>query len=514
MFSLQGLVLGKPFRHDLGTGETVAGRSPSSQIVLGPPSVSRRHAKFRVDRDRCFVTDLGSRCGTFVGGGRISAETEVVAGDKIRLGEVALTLAHTDPTIQFEERPADATVVRKVGERSSIHSNQEVMTAERVLAIFAEVGRMLLSVRPLPEVLGRLADLTFEVLPNERVFLLLADSAAPEGLRATAMRSRDKSVPQGVTLSRTVLQQVVTERIAMLATDVPSDARLESSMSLAQQAVRSFMCAPLLIHETVEGVLYVDSQRHTFTAADLDAFTALATYASIGIEQARLSEQLLRESRRRERLQRYHSQSVIERILTAGEEADTQFLAQERDVTILFCDIVSFTTLCEHLAPNDIVSLLNGFFSKMSDVIFEHEGTLDKYIGDELMVVYNAPFEQPDHAARAARTALGMRRALEAFNDESPTIPLEVRISIASGRAMVGDIGTTRRREFTVLGDVVNTASRIKGNANPGQIVLSGITARQLPPELRTERVGMVQIRGRIADVEVFRLMEPPASAS
>jgi adenylate cyclase len=147
----------------------------------------------------------------------------------------------------------------------------------------------------------------------------------------------------------------------------------------------------------------------------------------------------------------------------------------------------------------------------MSDVIFEHEGTLDKYIGDELMVVYNAPIEQPDHAARAARTALGMRKALAAFNEESPTIPLEVRISIASGRAMVGDIGTTRRREFTVLGDVVNTASRIKGNTNPGQIVLSGGTARQLPPELKTDRIGMVQIRGRIADLEIFRLLEPEA---
>jgi adenylate cyclase len=509
VFSLQGNLLGKPFRHDLGTGDSIAGRSPSSQIVLGPPSVSRTHAKFRVDHDRCFVTDLGSRCGTFVGGGRISTETEIVAGDKIRLGEVALTLSHTDPKIQFDARPADATIVRRVGDRSSIRSDQQVMTAERVLAIFAEVGRMLLSVRPLPEVLGRLADLTFEVLPNERVFLLLADPGAPEGLRATAMRSRDRSVPQGVTLSKTVLHQVVTERVAMLATDVPSDARLGSSMSLVQQAVRSFMCAPLLIHEKVEGVLYVDSQRHTFTANDLDAFTALATYASIGIEQARMSEQLLRESRRRERLQRYHSQSVIERILTAGEEADTQFLAQERDVTILFCDIVSFTTLCEHLAPNDIVSLLNGFFSKMSDVIFEHEGTLDKYIGDELMVVYNAPIDQPDHAARAARTALGMRRALAAFNEESPTIPLEVRISIASGRAMVGDIGTTRRREFTVLGDVVNTASRIKGNANPGQIVMAASTARQLPHELKTDRIGMVQVRGRIADLEIFRLIEP-----
>ena len=82
VFSLQGNVLGKSLRHDLGTGETIAGRSPSSQIVLGPPSVSRTHAKFRVDHDRCFVTDLGSRSGTFVGGGRISVETEVVAGDR------------------------------------------------------------------------------------------------------------------------------------------------------------------------------------------------------------------------------------------------------------------------------------------------------------------------------------------------------------------------------------------------------------------------------------------------
>ena len=181
-------VLGKPFKHDLGTGDTVAGRSPSSQIVLSPGSVSRRHAKFRVDRDRCFVTDLGSRCGTFVGGGRIAAETEVVAGDRVRLGEVDLTLAHSEPVVQFDARPADATIVRKVGERSSLHTNKEVMTAERVLSIFAEVGRMLLSVRPLPEVLARLAELTFEVLPNERVFLLLADDEAAEGLRPAAMR--------------------------------------------------------------------------------------------------------------------------------------------------------------------------------------------------------------------------------------------------------------------------------------------------------------------------------------
>jgi len=293
----------------------------------------------------------------------------------------------------------------------------------------------------------------------------------------------------------------------MLAADVQSDRRLDASESLVAQAVRSFMCAPLQVQDRVVGVLYVDARKRAFTATDLDAFMALASYAAIGIEQARLSEGLLREARRRERLERYHSASVIERILHDGDEADARFIAQELDVTVLFCDIVSFTTLCEGLAPHDIVGLLNGFFSKMCDAVFEHEGTLDKFIGDELMVLFNAPYPQPDHAVRAARTALAMRKALAAFNAEDPIVPLEMRIGIASGRAMVGDVGTIRRREFTVLGDVVNTASRIKSEvAAPGQIVLTDRTAALIGDALPVNSLGRFSLRGRIGEVEVFAL--------
>ncbi len=509
VFTLQGSIGGKPFLYKLAEGDTIAGRSPSCQIVMTPPSVSRRHARFRVVGGRCYVTDLASRCGTFVRGGQIHSETEIVAGDRLRLGEVALMVDHTESRVQFDARElTGATIVRKVGERSSVLGPQ-VMTAERVLAIFADIGRMLLSVRPLPEVLTRVAQLTFDVLPNERAFLLLTDETAPEGLRMAVGVARNRRPPDEVRISRTVVRTVVDERVAMLATDVPSDPRLDSSESLVAQAVRSFMCAPLLIHERVAGALYIDTQHAPFSDADLDAFTALASYAAVGIEQARLSEQLLREARRRERLQRYHSANVIERIMHAGEEADTQFIAQELDVTVLFCDIVSFTTLCEGLSPHDIVGLLNQFFSKMCDVVFQHEGTLDKFIGDELMVIFNAPFPQVDHAVRAARTALAMRRALGEFNDEQPVIPLEMRIAMASGRAMVGDVGTALRREFTVLGDVINTAARIKASsAAPGQIVMAGNTAALLDGAFPTTRIGMVPVRGRIAEVEVFRLLE------
>jgi adenylate cyclase len=509
VFTLHGTVSGRSVTYRLAEGDSVAGRSPSCQLVIAPPSVSRRHARFRVSNGRCFVADLNSRCGTYVGGGRIHAETEVVAGDQIRLGEVALTLDHTESRVQFDAgEVSGATIVRKVGERSSA-GQSEIRTAERVLGIFADIGRLLLSVRPLPQVLARVAEVTFDVLPNERVFLLLADPAAPEGLRASVSLTRGGGTPADeVRISRTVIRRVMDERVAMLAADVQSDRRLDSSQSLVAQAVRSFMCAPLQTQDRVAGVLYVDTRHTPFTDADLEAFSALASYAAIGIEQARLAEGLLREARRRERLQRYHSASVIERILHAGEEADTQFIAQEVDVTVLFCDIVSFTTLCEGLAPNDTVSLLNGFFSKMCDVVFQHEGTLDKFLGDGMMVLFNAPFTQPDHPIRAARTALAMRRALAEFNQDQ-IIPLEVRIGIASGRAMVGDVGTIRRREFTVLGDVVNTAARLQTSvAAPGQIVLAASTAARVGDALPMTPMGKVPVRGRIGEVEVYRLTE------
>src|SRR5205814_3478737 len=124
----------------------------------------------------------------------------------------------------------------------------------------------------------------------------------------------------------------------------------------------------------VIGVLYCDNPRSKkFTPEDLEVFTALCNYAAVAIEQSRLSSQLLEETRRRERLQRYHSPGVINKILHAGG-ADGAFVAQTREVTVMFCDIVGFTTMCQHADPQVIGDMLNSFFARMGDVIFEHDG--------------------------------------------------------------------------------------------------------------------------------------------
>jgi adenylate cyclase len=378
----------------------------------------------------------------------------------------------------------------------------------RHLRLLTEIGKTLVTVQPLEQILTRVVDLVFDVLPAERTFLLLRD-AIDQPLTARVLRNRDGSLPSNVTLSRTIVNQVMRDRVAMLAKDALYDQRLDASGSIQAMNIRSFMCAPLWNRNEVIGVLYCDNPRSKkFTPDDLEVFTALCNYAAVAIEQGRLSLQLLEETRRRERLQRYHSPRVVSQILHAGA-VDGAFMAQTRDVSVMFCDIVGFTKLCQHAEPQAVGDLLNNFFGRMGDVIFEYDGTLDKFIGDAILAVFGAPFDQPDHAVKAVGAALAMRRELAQDNAERGALPIRMRLAISSGRALTGDIGSPKRREFTVLGDVVNTAARLESSvAQPDQIVISATTRELIGDAFTVKSLGGVVLRGRDSELEVFEVLD------
>jgi adenylate cyclase len=491
---------------ELPEGTTDVGRLPANRLVIADPSVSRRHAVIRVADGRCFVKDAGSRFGTFHNGTQLLAVADEVPfepGDKLQMGEITLELEQRVP--EQELLNEDHEIYEGPGTIFKSASQKRTGEAE-LIRILSELGRLLLTTRSLPEILNRVVDLAFEAVPAERAFLMMRESA-DEALSARVLRHRDGSVPAKATLSRQVVRRVMRDQVAILAADAATDPRLGVTDSILRFNIRSFMCAPLWSRDEVNGVLYVDSPKTgLFKEADLDAFTALTNAAALAIEQARLSGQLLEETKRRERLQRYHSPAVVSRILQ--RENDEGLGAQERDVTVMFCDLVGFTKMCDGMPPAQSATLLNAFLTEMTDVVFEHEGTLDKFLGDALLAVFGAPFDQPDHAVKAVKAALGMRRALEELNARMDGPGLNMRIAINSGVAVTGDIGSPRRREFTVLGDVVNTASRIEDEvAAPGEIVISGLTYERVRDKLdgvTFQPRGSRVLRGRGSALDMF----------
>jgi adenylate cyclase len=498
-------------RKTLPIGDTIAGRAPGCDLIVDDASVSRRHARFSVTDTACTVTDLESRNGTYVNGSIVS-KAQVADGDHLVLGRLPITITYSAADrLSLSEHHTlledPGTIYRPVSELASLAQPGATTTGDRLLGLLSEVARTLLRNRPTQEVFAEVVQLAFETCPAERAFLVVRDDTTG-ALVPRVARRRDGTDIQSASLSGTIVKRAMADRVALLATDAQLDSRIASSHSILVQQIRSFMCAPLWHEHDVIGVVYVDASRaQRFLAADLDLLTVLANFAAIAIEQARLTARINEEIRRRERLQRYHSPAVVNRIFEAGAEVDTAFLAQERDVSVLFADIVGFTALSEHLTPAQTAAVLNGFFERMTDVVFDNEGTLDKFIGDAPMAVFGAPLEQPDHAARAIRTARMMQQALARLNAASAAPPLQIRIGIHSGTARVGDIGSTRRREYTVLGDVVNTASRLESSvAKPGQIIISDATLDRLGADSSVRPLGQVSLRGRRASIEVFEV--------
>jgi adenylate cyclase len=491
--------------HRLKQGLSVIGRLPSSDLVLADSSVSRHHATLRVVDAECRLTDTGSRFGTFLDGVPVHGEADVKVGATIRFGEVVLVLeqAVAEKDLLTEDHQISdgpGTIMRPIASEIGPSSTGE----SHLVRLLADVNRTLLTTQSLTDVLNKVVEMAFDAVPAERAFLMLRESA-DEGLTARVLRHRDGSVPPKPTLSRMVVRKVMRDRVAILAVDATTDPGLGVTDSILRFNIRSFMCAPLWSREEVIGVLYVDSPKSAqFAAADLDAFTALANAAAVAIEQARLSTQLLEETKRRERLQRYHSPAVVSRIIHA-DESEVGTSAQERDVTVMFCDLVGFTSYCEQVPAAQAAAHLNAFLTRMTDVVFDHEGTLDKFLGDALLAVFGAPFDQPQHPLRAVQAALAMRRALAEMNAKQDGPKLGMRIAINSGLAITGDIGSPKRREFTVLGDVVNTAARIESEvAGPGEIVISGPTYERVKDRVKVRPLGSRALRGRAAPLDMY----------
>jgi adenylate cyclase len=463
------------------SGTTVnIGRADSNDLALNHPSVSRHHARLTVlPGDTTLLNDLGSLNGTYVNGQQIH-EHRLNDQDRVNIGMYELKYDVAGPEAVHVEAGSQATDV------SRLVSPESLSTALR--------ARVEAGVPPAQAMQERLHSLEKE---NNLLKLLLYKD------------EKLKTDPRGVVLSKTLIERVTTERLPLLIHDVVGDERFSASESLRLSGIRSAMCAPLIYKDKVFGLFYVDclTKPYAFSKEELSIFSVVAAEAAISFDNARSHEELSRRVIERKALERFLSSAIVEKILASPDQIHLG--GENQTATILFSDIRGFTRMAEKMEPQKVVEWLNEYFTEMTDLIFENGGTLDKYLGDGIMAVFGAPIARHDDTARSVKTAMEMQRSLVRLNTDweargQPT--MQIGIGVNTGPVTAGNIGSTKRMDYTVIGDAVNLASRLCANAAEGQILVSEFTFLQLKDGLPARKLDPIRVKGRETPVEIYEI--------
>lgn len=471
------------------------GRSRDNSLSLRGMGISRNHALIYLSDNHVFVRDLDSKNGTYVNQKR-TAETELHPGDALEIGPISLRLRPEIRNPFLDE----STFVRDIGELT--HGEKDLID------IFVKIANLLTGEQNLDVVAGQLLDAIGDRISFDRSIMMLWDSEINELVPAAIRPDRGNSGLEKQ-FSSTISEKAFQERVGILTSNAMMDPRFTGKESIMIQGIRSAMCVPMWDKENTIGVIYLDSlmKECVYSSEDLKLLSVLASFAAIGISQIRLAAKMRQEVKLRQWLSRYHSPAVVSRLITEGT-TELQLKVEETEVSVMFCDIVGFTPLSRRLAPAEVASLLNLFFSEMTDVIFKYNGTLDKFIGDAIMSVFGAPNHIPDHADSAVRCAVEIHHNLEALNRKlREDRQLEIRIGINSGTVVAGDIGSEKRMEYTVLGDTVNIASRLESEVcKPGAIVVGQRTWDLLKVRDGCKEVGDAQVKGVSKPISVYEV--------
>jgi adenylate cyclase len=379
--------------------------------------------------------------------------------------------------------------------------------AEDRLRILLRVSQLLSSPVPLDALLERILELLFQVLPVDRAAILLGEGDAG-ALEPKAVRSRQPLEPGERFYSQSIVRYVREHSVAAVFNDAQADSRLRDAPSVYRQSIRSSMCAPLKPKSVVLGVLYVDNQSLPggFGEGDVEFLGAFANQAAIAIDNARLYERIEQDAVLRSNFLRFFPPNAARRILDAKEQA---LGVIDTEVTALFCDISGFTALSSQMAPRAVVELLNEYFPVMSEIVFRHEGTLEKYIGDALLAVWGAPFAQPDDVDRAIRAGIEMHRAIGRLNErraQKGQFSIGIHIGVNTGPVAAGNIGSDRFLQYATIGDTTNVASRICGAAGDGELVIAAATAGRWQERHAPIEPLQAVVKGKAEPLELHRV--------
>jgi class 3 adenylate cyclase len=288
--------------------------------------------------------------------------------------------------------------------------------------------------------------------------------------------------------------------------EIINDTSQDSRFVPGENPVSSLICAPLKTKNTTIGVINLSSEQPAhYQTKDLQLLTALAAQVAAAIENAMLHQNKLQQERIKSQLERYVPAQLVHAIIDPQEEVS--LAPGRKSIAILFSDIRNFTTTCEELEAETIVSHLNEYFTHMVDVIFSHEGTVDKFVGDMIVALFGAPSQLLSNEEQAIAAAIAMQDRIRQIPIPWIRENFKTGIGITSGRVVVGNIGSPRHMDYTAIGDEVNLASRLQAIAKGGQILTSR-SVYDATKHLYTYReFGNLLVKGKRNTVQVFEVL-------
>jgi class 3 adenylate cyclase len=400
--------------------------------------------------------------------------------------------------------------------------NRDLARKSNEVRIIQQISSEITSTLDLDEVLAIVLRAMERVLGFQHSMVLLRD-LAPAKLRVFASRGYDTSgVGAEVEVGHGVLGVVAERkrmmRIGNIGTSVAYlasiRARMEAAGDIAPGAAtptlpglakaQSQLALPLLVKDRLVGVLAVESPKpNAFDELDEILLTIIANQAATAIDNARTYQMVEKLGR----LKRFFSPQLAELIVTGG--ADDPLKTHRRDVTVVFLDLRGFTAFAETAEPEEVMAVLREYHAEMGRLILEHEGTLERFTGDGMMIFFNDPAPVADPAKRAVRMALAMRERVAPLCERwrKRGHELDLGIGIAQGYATIGAIGFEGRWDYGAIGTVTNLAARLCGEAKPSQILVSRRVASDAEDLIESEPVGPLVLKGLAKPVPAFNVV-------
>ena len=533
-----------PMTVALSGQEIYFGRAEDNDVVLVADEVSRHHAVITRRGEKTILIDKNSLNGTYVNRQRIvervlshldeiwfGGKCRLVFRDDTNLGRIkkddtsSKLLQDVDKIRAEMDRVGDNLTMigqsgrtPEVAERTMIGSapSQEELQAMgrayRRLAALYRASKLIASDFDLEKRLAAVLDTAIEVMQADRGFVLLCDDTS-SGLRVSLAREMGQDLAAS-SPSMGIAGKAAIDGEPILMGSALTDQELGMRESVIRQAITSAMAAPLKLEDRILGSVYVDTRKPdiTFKEEDLELFASLASQLAMAIDNVQLYEKMLSVEKKRQNLSRFLSPAIVDEVMK--EEASLELGGHKRVVTTFFCDIRGFTPIAERLSPSVMVEILNEHFTAMTTIIFAYKGTLDKYIGDELMAVFGAPLMASNDALRATQAALAIQAKNAELNqqrakDGRPL--LNLGIGVNTGEVVAGYIGSPMRMEFTVVGDHVNTARRLCDLAKAGQVVVGGPTYMAVKDHVGTRSIGAVTLEGKAIPVDAYEVFDTQA---